>query len=87
MIEAEPNVDVRTPIFNALAQNSLPILAMQALDLSLEDIFLEVTQNPAEIDAVYESVSEDEVEMVGKVDGNNAETTSEEENKEEEGDL
>ncbi len=67
IIEAEPNMDVRTPIFNALAQNSLPILAMQAMDLSLEDIFLEVTQNPAEIDAVYESVSEDEVEMVASV--------------------
>lgn len=65
VIEAEPNVDVRSPIFHALAQNGLPILAMQTMDLSLEDIFLEVTQNPAEIDAIYESVSEDEVEMVG----------------------
>lgn len=65
VIEAEPNVDVRTPIFNALAQNGLPILAMQAMDLSLEDIFLEVTQNSAAIDAVYDNVSEDEVEIVG----------------------
>ncbi len=65
VIEAEPNVDVRTPIFNALAQNGLPILAMQAMDLSLEDIFLEVTQNPADIDAVYENISEDEIELVG----------------------
>jgi hypothetical protein len=38
---------------------------MQAMDLSLEDIFLEVTQNSAAIDAVYESVSEDEVEILG----------------------
>ncbi|MBR5156774.1 MAG: ATP-binding cassette domain-containing protein [Clostridia bacterium] len=65
VIEAEPNVDVRTPIFNALAQNGLPILAMQAMDLSLEDIFLEVTQNSTDVNAVYENVSEDEIELVG----------------------
>lgn len=71
VIEAEPNVDVRTPIFNALAQNGLPILAMQAMDLSLEDIFLEVTQNPAEIDAIYENISDDEVELVGSAKESN----------------
>lgn len=92
VVEAEPNVDVRTPIFNALAQNGLPILAMQTLDLSLEDIFLEVTQNPAEIDAVYESVSEEEVEMVGsatetEVLAEETETEINEEQQEEEGNL
>ena len=84
IVEAEPDVDVRTPIFNALAQQNLPILAMQTLDLSLEDIFLEVTQSSAEIDAVYESVSEDEVEIVGATEEL---AESEEENDAEEGDL
>lgn len=86
IVEAEPNVDVRTPIFNALAQCGLPILAMQALDLSLEDIFLEVTQNVADVDAVYDSVSEDEVEMVS-VSGEESETQEEQQNEQEEGDL
>ena len=43
IVEAEPNVDVRPLIFNAMAQANFPILSMQTVDLSLEDIFLEVT--------------------------------------------
>lgn len=45
LIEAEPDVDVRPLIFTSLANEKMPILSMQAVDLSLEDIFLEVTSN------------------------------------------
>lgn len=64
VIEAAPNVDVRTPIFNALAAASLPILSLQTMDLSLEEIFLEVTkgQQALEID----TIDEDEIELVNK---------------------
>ncbi len=62
VVEAAPNVDVRTPIFNALAQASLPILSLQTMDLSLEEIFLEVTkgQRVAEV----HDVDEEEIEIV-----------------------
>lgn len=62
VIEAEPDVDVRAPIFNNLAAASLPILSLQTMDLSLEEIFLEVTkgQGAAEIN----DVDENEVELV-----------------------
>ncbi|MBQ3226262.1 MAG: ATP-binding cassette domain-containing protein [Clostridia bacterium] len=64
VVESEPNVDVRAAIFMSLAEHNLPMLSFYAMDLSLEDIFLEVTQNPAIIDSVYDNVAEDEVEFV-----------------------
>ena len=60
IIEAEPNVDVRPKIFTALAAENLPILSMQTVDVSLEDIFLEVTEK----DRNLSSVDESEIEMV-----------------------
>lgn len=60
IIEAEPNVDVRPKIFTALAAENLPILSMQTVDISLEDIFLEVTEK----DRNLSNVDESEIEMV-----------------------
>lgn len=60
IIESEPNVDVRPTIFTALAQANMPILSMQAVDLTLEDIFLEVTTN----DRMVSGVDESELEFV-----------------------
>ncbi len=47
-VEAERDRDVRTPIFAACAKAGYPIVGMKAVDLSLEEIFLNlVTEEPA----------------------------------------
>ena len=43
VVEAEPDTDIRRGIFKALAANDIPILMMRPLDMSLEDIFLNLT--------------------------------------------
>lgn len=43
-ITAMENVDVREAVFYALAEVKLPIMSMQYLEKSLEDIFLELTE-------------------------------------------
>ncbi|MGI6123144.1 MAG: ABC transporter ATP-binding protein [Acetivibrionales bacterium] len=45
IVEADKNVDVRKPLFNQLAQNSFPILELKSLNLSLEDIFMQLITN------------------------------------------
>ncbi|HZJ57851.1 MAG TPA: ABC transporter ATP-binding protein [Clostridia bacterium] len=42
-VEAEKDIDVRRPLFNALSRAGYPILQMKSMDLTLEDIFLQVT--------------------------------------------
>ncbi|MCL2421124.1 MAG: ABC transporter ATP-binding protein [Defluviitaleaceae bacterium] len=42
-LAGEENMDIREAIFACMAANSLPILMMKSLDLSLEEIFLQVT--------------------------------------------
>ena len=59
IIEAEPDVDVRPEIFTKMANNNLPILSMQTVDMSLEDIFIEVTSKEK-----FESVDESNLEFV-----------------------
>ena len=61
IIETEPNVDVRPEIFRKMADNNLPILSMQTVDLSLEDIFIEVTENERQIAS---DVDERDIEFV-----------------------
>ena len=41
--------------------SQMPILSMQTVDMSLEDIFIEVTENDREIDS---SVDESDIEFV-----------------------
>ncbi len=62
LIEAEPNVDVRPLIFNSLAAAQLPILSMQTIDLSLEDIFLELTEKDGGM--LLSEVDESSIEIV-----------------------
>lgn len=45
VVEADKNIDVRKPMFNQLAQQGFPILELRSLNLSLEDIFLQLTTN------------------------------------------
>jgi len=40
VVEAKREADIRRPIFNALARAGYPILMMKTMDLTLEDIFL-----------------------------------------------
>jgi ABC-2 type transport system ATP-binding protein len=44
-LAGDENVDIREAIFNCMAKNNLPILLMKSLDMSLEDIFLQITGN------------------------------------------
>lgn len=45
VIETETGIDFREELFYALAEKKLPILEMQLSEKSLEDIFLELTQD------------------------------------------
>ncbi len=63
LVEAEPNVDVRPLLFNALAAEKLPILSMQTVDLSLEDVFLEVTEHERGL-APSSQIDESTIEIV-----------------------
>lgn len=41
-IESEPGVDIRKPLFFALAQRGWPILGLEAVGMSLEDVFMKL---------------------------------------------
>ncbi|MDR0324666.1 MAG: ABC transporter ATP-binding protein [Oscillospiraceae bacterium] len=43
VIESKPNIDIRKPMFAALAKAGYPILMLRPQDASLEDIFLKLT--------------------------------------------
>ncbi len=48
-VENDSETDIRKPLFFEMARNSWPIFEMKSLDLTLEDIFLQVTDTlPAE---------------------------------------
>lgn len=49
IVEAEGNIDIRRSLFNALSKASYPILMMKSMDLTLEDIFLQVTTQEKEV--------------------------------------
>lgn len=44
LVEAKPNIDIRKPMFNALARAGYPILMLKNMDLSLEDIFIKLVE-------------------------------------------
>lgn len=43
IIESEKDVDVRSELFSVLASKNMPILMVKSMDMSLEDIFLQIT--------------------------------------------
>lgn len=43
VVEADAKVDIRRPLFNAMSRASYPILMMKSQDMTLEDIFIQVT--------------------------------------------
>jgi ABC-2 type transport system ATP-binding protein len=44
LLESNPGIDIRKPLFNALAKAGYPILMLRPQDASLEDIFLKLTE-------------------------------------------
>jgi ABC-2 type transport system ATP-binding protein len=49
-VEAPPSHDIRRPIFETLAKAGYPILSMRSLDLTLEEIFLNLITRESEED-------------------------------------
>jgi ABC-type multidrug transport system, ATPase component len=49
VVEAKEDIDIREKLFNKLSQKTLPILTMKNMDISLEDIFLQVTSGDREV--------------------------------------
>lgn len=49
LIEADKDVDIRKPLFFALSRAQYPILQMKAVDLTLEEIFLQLTTKEREV--------------------------------------
>ena len=49
VVEARRDVDIRRPLFNALARAGYPILMMKTMDLTLEDIFLNLITEEKEV--------------------------------------
>ena len=47
-VHSEDNQDVREAVFYALAEKRLPIYDMQSAARSLEEVFLELTENEAQ---------------------------------------
>jgi ABC-2 type transport system ATP-binding protein len=43
VLSGEDDMDIREAIFRCMAKNNLPILLMKSMDLSLEEIFLQIT--------------------------------------------
>ncbi len=93
-ISAKDNADIRKELSVALSGAGLPILSMNRMEKSLEDIFLEVTeQEPEEAVETGEEVSgEDANETAEETEATEIETTetiekAEEEEKDNAGDL
>lgn len=59
-VEADEGVDLREPIFMAFANARLPILHMASERLTLEDIFLKLTNPSLEVAAEEEAKAEEE---------------------------
>ncbi len=49
VVESDKDIDVRRPLFFALAKGGYPILEMKSMDLTLEDIFLQITTQEKEV--------------------------------------
>ena len=66
LIESAIGKEIRKSIFTALAQADLPILSFQAQDMSLEDVFLQLTEDqpmPEAEDAAEEPAEDEEPPM------------------------
>lgn len=78
-IQPKDGADIREELFFAFAKAECPLIEMAQKKISLEEVFLELTQN--------ESAAEDEKEEEDVDNDDEEETIVEEEGKEDEGDL
>lgn len=46
LVESEPGIDVRKPLFNMLAGRGWPMIGIEALGANLEDIFIAIVDKP-----------------------------------------
>lgn len=70
VIECEKDVDVRKELFAALAEKNLPILMVKAVDMSLEDVFLQITANGGIKDDAAISNNDNDVTNENNTDSN-----------------
>lgn len=68
-IKTDESIDIREKLFYKLAEAKLPILKMQATRISLEDVFLELTENEKEDISTKKKIPEKQM----KDDENNQE--------------
>ena len=61
-IKTDESVDIREKLFYKLAEARIPILKMQATRVSLEDVFLELTENEREDSSEKENLLEKQME-------------------------
>ncbi|MBR5520032.1 MAG: ABC transporter ATP-binding protein [Clostridia bacterium] len=80
-IESADKADLREEIFFRLADARLPLLAMNRSEMTLEDVFLELTEDTYSTsdESADEDETEYEVELEGETDENEAEGKEEEE--------
>ena len=50
LIEADSALEVRKPMFYALAQSSMPLIGLESAQANLEDVFLSIIEKPAAAD-------------------------------------
>ena len=61
-VESEPDADLRRDVFALLARKGWPLLAMKNMDLTLEDLFLQLTSGDAALAHSSGETSSDEAE-------------------------
>ena len=61
-IQEKKNTDIREKVFQAFAQNHQPLLKLNPLQVSLEDVFMELTQSDRAAEEYAEKVKKKETE-------------------------
>lgn len=84
VIKMEGNIDLRENLFYRLAEEKMPILRMQHTNVSLEDVFLELTGEETEAGENETEISGDEM---GKAGGFRKKAETAEEGKSDDSDL
>ena len=76
-IKTDPSSDIRELLFYQLAEKNLPILAMQLVRLSLEDIFLELTADDQAAKKVITGTPSSTTENADDTDSDTTESDTE----------
>ena len=61
-IQEKKNTDIREKVFQAFAQNHQPLLKLNPLQVSLEDVFMELTQSDRAAEEYAEKAKKKETE-------------------------